>query len=498
MRKTKIASLIILALLNLNAQAQNRDTVRQNSKKAFDSLNSNDATNSRYSGYSTPSNQISSGTSTITLKQLRTNGECYTGFNGAEFIVNNGANGVATYKQEITDFGCQAGRVGSVATSSTVPVSTITWKCLGENGGSSVNCSAKVVEPINGQCSSTYHNVTKIVSDGATGVTNWFNTINSAGCTTGTVSGTAKSATNPPSTITWKCLGSYGGSNANCSSFVVAPINGKCDADYTTGWFKDGVGDSIGTVPIDNILYDENRRKQTQEWIKKLNEDALIFWTNKVKSESCSTGIGGNFSSSSSTLPSTISWSCGGIYGGSSADCSLKIKLASCYNGNESDTVSWGNGCVSQSPYIPFLSKLESGESVILSNKASGYTGSVKLSCDNGLWSVSSSSCNQDSKTYTVSSEMSFPMWCTGSYPVTYSFKAVVTGNNIEVSTYGTLNKVTAWHPMCSMTHSGSTVSCRGYNVGGGYVEVKLNPTTGTMSATEITKPDCYTYDGSS
>ena len=310
-----------MALLNLNIQAQDRDFLTQNAKKAFDRLNSNDATDITYLGYTTPSNQIVSGSDTIILKQLRTNGQCYVGFNGAEFIVTNGATGVTTYKQEITDFGCQAGRVGSVATSSTVPVSTITWKCLGDNGGSSVNCSAKVVEPINGQCSSTYHNVTKIVSDGATGVTSWFNTISSTGCTTGTVYGTAKSANSPPTTITWQCLGVYGGTNTNCSSFVVEPINGQCNSTYNGKTYT--VSNGLSATSI---------------------KDSILGSTNSA----CNRGILRNwwFYNLNAPLPTitkyinyrqtSINWNCEGVYGGNNENCSTII------NAYPTSCIVWG------------------------------------------------------------------------------------------------------------------------------------------------------------
>ena len=45
MKKTKLSILLILAFFSLNSQAQNRDVLGQNSKKSFDILNGNDATN---------------------------------------------------------------------------------------------------------------------------------------------------------------------------------------------------------------------------------------------------------------------------------------------------------------------------------------------------------------------------------------------------------------------------------------------------------------------
>ena len=327
------------------SQSKNKSkdkTKDKNRGKSFDISSSDDATDSTYSGYSTPSNQISSGTDTITLRQLRTNGECYTGFNGAEFIVTNGATGVATYKQEVTDFGCQAGRVGSVATSSTVPVSTITWKCLGDNGGNNVNCFAKVVAPINGECSGLNGKVYQVI-DSVEGLNSAISEIKASGCTNGTFYNLSSSSTTPPSTIKWSCIGEYEGSTSNCAATVkTTPIDGKCKFFLynTTGIDIDNPNSQLFKNYIDYIY--KNSCKYGK--ISNLTISNIINSTCRVP------GYGNSIASTdlADCRIRNISYQCVGENGGSTDDCTRRVSEIDSANNNNNNNCLYGynpNGC---------------------------------------------------------------------------------------------------------------------------------------------------------
>ena len=157
----------------------------------------------------------------------------------------NGSCGTADnhkYPANTTSFGsftqCSSGRADPT-TFSIQSDNTVSWHCLGENGGVDVLCMAsveKAPDPINGECG-TANNHTFLANN----------------TSYGTYTQCKKGVANPTkfpsqgSKQTWVCEGQNGGSNANCSASREAkseetiklkipyylPVNARVNADVT-------------------------------------------------------------------------------------------------------------------------------------------------------------------------------------------------------------------------------------------------------------------------
>jgi hypothetical protein len=161
---------------------------------------------------------------------------------------------------------CSSGTASSVTGSG-----PWTWTCSGQNGGSSIGCSAnKIPTPINGQCGSSNNQ-----------------TLSSIPTTNLCSSGTASSVTGS-GPWTWTCSGQNGGSSIGCSANKIpTPINGQCGSSNNQ---------TLSSIPTTNL---------------------------------CSSGT-----ASSVTGSGPWTWTCSGQNGGSSIGCSAqKEEVVNIING---------------------------------------------------------------------------------------------------------------------------------------------------------------------
>jgi len=158
---------------------------------------------------------------------------------------------------------CTYGTASSVTTGET----TYTWTCTG-NDSLAVSCSATKIIPINGVCGS---------SNGGS--------FSIAPTTNLCSAGTASSVTTNPTTFTWTCSGTGGGTTASCSANIT-PTNGSCGTANGHGY--------TSTSEID------------------------------TSTERCATGTFTSFTDNGSSW----SWGCTGLNGGTTASCGAN-KVAS-------------------------------------------------------------------------------------------------------------------------------------------------------------------------
>ena len=140
----------------------------------------------------------------------------------------NGSCGSAngrTYASSATGYPpyAQCGAGSSSNTSFPVAGASVSWTCLGSNGGTNASCSASrqaAVIPVNGSCGSAN---AKTYTYSATGYAP------DTQCGSGSSSSTSFPATG--SSASWTCTGLNGGTNVSCSASrqaAPAPINGSC------------------------------------------------------------------------------------------------------------------------------------------------------------------------------------------------------------------------------------------------------------------------------
>jgi len=231
---------------------------------------------------------------------------------------------------------CSAGTASSVTTGST----TYTWSCVGSNGGSTASCSANIA--VNGSCGS------------ANGTSSYDQPTNLCSV------GTASSITINPTTFTWTCAGSGGGSTASCSSnqltrSIPCGSYGDTSQNGVINYYDVQVAFlQMDTLPLS--LIDVNGDADADfEDIYQIQQYVIggisTFSVCSIVNGSCGTANGhgyqatsyidtaaercsvGTFSGSFTDAGSSWTWSCTGSGGGTTASCSApKVACGSYHN----------------------------------------------------------------------------------------------------------------------------------------------------------------------
>lgn len=101
---------------------------------------------------------------------------------------------------------------------------SVTWSCLGSNGGSSTNACTATRAPIDGLCGPAQRSYT--AADTA---------FSGALCLSGTAAPASVSFPAEGATASWQCVGSTNGSSSTCSATrSAAPVNGQCGTAAST------------------------------------------------------------------------------------------------------------------------------------------------------------------------------------------------------------------------------------------------------------------------
>ena len=150
-------------------------------------------------------------------------------------LLINGACGAAakSYVSTDTSFAgafCLAGTTNPASPAFPEAGASVSWQCLGAHGGTNANCSATRSSgppPINGSC-------------GAAAKSYAYTDTSFAGalCSAGTASPASPAFPEAGASVSWQCLGAYGGANVSCSASRAVQIT----VAYTTL-------DAAGNIP---------------------------------------------------------------------------------------------------------------------------------------------------------------------------------------------------------------------------------------------------------
>jgi hypothetical protein len=232
-------------------------------------------------------------------------------------------NGACSSTAGACSTGSVSGDNGATACST-----TRTWNCVGSGGGTTANCSkANPVCVVNGVCSST-----------------------AGACSSGSVSGD-NGATACNTTRTWNCVGSGGGTTANCSKAnPLCAINGTCGSANGVGTMSapssnlcvNGTPTAVsGTGPWTWDCNGANGGTNTSCSAPLMQNGVCgsangVGVTSAPSSNLCSAGtataVGGS---------GPWSWNCNGVNGGTNASCSAPLRVnAVCGSANGVGTYS--------------------------------------------------------------------------------------------------------------------------------------------------------------
>ena len=151
--------------------------------------------------------------------------------------------------------------------------SNASWNCVGANGGTTVGCVAsRTAAAVNGACNT---NVAKAYVSTATA---WSSNV---WCTAGSNPATAPTFPNPGTQTSWTCGGQNGGTSATC--VATRAQNGACNVNVAK------------TYPA-----------------------STATWTS---TDWCSGGSDPVMAPIFPSMGSQVTWSCGGLYGGTSVNC---------------------------------------------------------------------------------------------------------------------------------------------------------------------------------
>ncbi len=134
------------------------------------------------------------------------------------------ANGTTTSSFPSSSTRCSGGNFSDRSDTST----QWRWQCTGENGGSTVQCSANKPAPVNGRCGSANRG-------------SYSSFPNRNNCSEGSLSSQRTSS----NSYTWTCQGQNGGSNASCSATRLVPENGSCGSNINNPCTSRGGNSSV-------------------------------------------------------------------------------------------------------------------------------------------------------------------------------------------------------------------------------------------------------------
>lgn len=217
-------------------------------------------------------------------------------------------------------------------------------------------------------------------------------------CAAGSIlSGSDNGATACGSTRIWQCAGTNGGSDSGSCSLTNAPC-GDCAAQPLTwgggcnGAFPataNGATSSPATTNT-NTAYTGTATAVCSNGT--LTASGSCVATGQVDG-ACDNGTAGacvagtpSGDNGETACGTTRSWTCNGANGGANASCS-KSNAACLPNNCNAQAESWGSGCTGNTP------SLNDGASTSVSNTSSGRSGSVTMTCSNGILTQSSPAC---------------------------------------------------------------------------------------------------------
>jgi hypothetical protein len=271
--------------------------------------------------------------------------------NRSALTVINGACGTAnnkTYPFSATGYGSDTQCSAGISSNTNFPAagSSISWTCLGQNGGSNATCNAnRGVEVLSGTCGT---------ANGKTYPANTTSFGSDTQCAIGTPSNT--NFPNQGGSTSWTCLGQNGGSSASCSASRSAQaVDATCGSAARSYAYSEtsfsGAFCSTGTANPSNPSF-PNQGSSTSWTCLGQNGGANATCTatrtmNQAVNGQCGSSNNGSFvnaptgnlcvqgdATAVTSDSSNWLWSCNGLNGGSNMQCSAtKIILPNPVNG---------------------------------------------------------------------------------------------------------------------------------------------------------------------
>jgi len=194
----------------------------------------------------------------------------------------NGSCGTAnkTYAYDVNTYGtdtfCSSGTASPASPAFPAQGESVSWTCIGSNGGTNASCTAKRNAPVNGACGTANKTYAyNVVSYG----TDTF-------CSSGVANPVSPAFPAQGGSTTWTCEGLNGGTSASCiATRSLAPVNGAC-----------------GTA----------------------NKTYAYGATNYGTDTFCSSGTANPTSPAFPAQGGSTTWTCTGKNGGTSASCTAK------------------------------------------------------------------------------------------------------------------------------------------------------------------------------